>query len=139
MPRRRNGGRTQHRLQYLSAFGPDRRFALDSKLIVRQRRGNHCCDYVENLPLAPVSGFVAAVPPRMGIAKYEYLKPRISLVRFMDQGYIGNHRLGTVLDAMSGQAVGPLDVRSAGGPNRRIWAVQRNTGLLLRWMGTTCR
>jgi hypothetical protein len=28
----RNGGRTQHRLQYLSAFGPDRRFALDSRL-----------------------------------------------------------------------------------------------------------
>ena len=33
VPGQRNGGRTQHRLQYLSAFGTDRRFALDSRLV----------------------------------------------------------------------------------------------------------
>lgn len=87
---------------------------------------------MENLPLAQVFGFGAAILPSMGVTKYEYLKARISLVRVMDQGYIGNHRLGTVLDATSGQAVGPLDAHSAGGPHGRMGIVQRNTGLLLR-------
>jgi hypothetical protein len=55
----------------------------------------------------------------MGVTKYEYLKARISLVRIMDQGYIGNHRLGTVLDATSGQGSWSAS-HSAGGPNGRI-------------------
>ena len=76
-----------------------------------------------------------AIPPSIGSTKYEYLKARISLVRIVDQGYIGNHRLGTVLDATSGQAVGPLVADLAGGPNGRIWTVQRNTGLLLSMDG----
>jgi hypothetical protein len=48
VPGQRNGGRAQHRLQYLSAFGPDRRFALDSRLgaVVPVRKPRRA--YVEN-------------------------------------------------------------------------------------------
>jgi hypothetical protein len=47
-PGQRNGGRAQHRLQYLSAFGPDRRFALDSRLNARAAVRKPQSGYVEN-------------------------------------------------------------------------------------------
>lgn len=48
VPGQRNGGRAQHRLQYLSAFGPDRRFALASRLGAAVRAGKPGRGYVEN-------------------------------------------------------------------------------------------
>ncbi|WP_461173127.1 hypothetical protein M1D93_19635 [Arthrobacter sp. Z1-9] len=43
------------------------------------------------------------------------MNAQISLVRILDQGYIGRQRLGTVLNATSGQAVHPLMAQVVGG------------------------
>jgi hypothetical protein len=115
VPGQQNGGRAQHRLQYLSAFGADRRFALDSRLgaaAPARNPGTRLCGKDHGHAGVPR---VAGKPPQYTGRKQvphgpksEYREGSISLVRGRYRGYICTHRLGTVLDAVTrGQGVGP--------------------------------
>ena len=53
--------------------------------------------------------------------EYEYLTGRNSLVRIVDQGYIDKQRLGTVLDATSGQGVEPPVMLGTGGETHNFF------------------